>query len=214
MEALNNSPVVQVRHDLLDCEVSICSVEVPALFTENFDYRDVAGDFVHGILTSDLLGKRIYCHLIGDEYAARVKNTFLYDSISRDIITRWTFPLVPDSNIHEDDAYTHARGDIYIGRGVKLARSCLLDRKVIVGAGSEIGENAKISNSIIGRNCRVGADSVIDNSYIWNSVVIGRNCSIHQSIISDDVELFDSVHLQRGSIISSNVMHPRTFFYP
>jgi translation initiation factor eIF-2B subunit epsilon len=69
-------------------------LQVPALFTENFDYQDMRRDFVRGILTSDLLGKTIHTFVIDDEYAARVRSTQLYDSISKDVISRWTFPMV------------------------------------------------------------------------------------------------------------------------
>ncbi|CAG8594798.1 10409_t:CDS:2 [Gigaspora rosea] len=43
--------------EVFDFQIDICSVEVPTLFTENFDDQDIGNDFVHGILTSDLLGK-------------------------------------------------------------------------------------------------------------------------------------------------------------
>ena len=43
---------VQLRYDLLDTHISICSPIVPCLFTDEFDYltRD---DFVRGILVSE-----------------------------------------------------------------------------------------------------------------------------------------------------------------
>lgn len=73
-------------------------LQVPALFTENFDYQFFYPDFVNGILTSDLLGKTICCSIIGEEsvlndkkpvhggrksadWAAAVGNTRSFDSI-------------------------------------------------------------------------------------------------------------------------------------
>ena len=97
--------------------------QVPALFTENFDYQDMRRDFVNGILTSDLLSNTIHVHVLGEEYAGRVRSTHLYDAISRDIISRWTFPMVPDSNFHcEGDTYQYFRGHVYKANGVVLAR--------------------------------------------------------------------------------------------
>ena len=101
---------------------TFCILQVPALFTENFDYQDIRTDFVHGILTSDLLGKSIYVHIIAEEYAARVRSTQLYDSIAKDIIARWTFPMVPDSNFHASQTYRHRRGNVYLERDVVLSR--------------------------------------------------------------------------------------------
>ena len=43
---------VQLRYDLLDCHISICSPVVPQLFTENFDYQ-TRDHFVRGILVNE-----------------------------------------------------------------------------------------------------------------------------------------------------------------
>ncbi|KAJ3113728.1 hypothetical protein HDU96_003022 [Phlyctochytrium bullatum] len=82
LELLNHRPELEFRNDFIDCQIDICSVDVPALFTENFDYQEIRKHFVKGILESDILGKKIFCHLIEDRYAARVRNTRMYDSIS------------------------------------------------------------------------------------------------------------------------------------
>jgi hypothetical protein len=98
-------------------------IKVPALFTENFDYQDIRRDFVRGVLQSDLLGLSIHYHILTDEYAARVRSTKMYDAISKDIIGRWVFPMVPDSNIQDGDSYQFHRGYVYKeANGVILAR--------------------------------------------------------------------------------------------
>lgn len=63
--------------------------QVPSLFQDNFDYGDIRKDFVHGVLTSDLLMKNIYCYIAKDGYAARVKDTKSYDSIRLAITLPW-----------------------------------------------------------------------------------------------------------------------------
>lgn len=55
--------------------------QVLSLFQDNFDYGDIRRDFVHGVLTSDLLMKNIYCYVAKDGYAARVQDTRSYDAI-------------------------------------------------------------------------------------------------------------------------------------
>jgi translation initiation factor eIF-2B subunit epsilon len=72
---------ISVRNDLIDCQIDICSVEVLALFTENFDYQDIRQDFLHGILESDILGKTIYCHILESGYAAPASTLQMYNSI-------------------------------------------------------------------------------------------------------------------------------------
>lgn len=54
---------VQLRYDLLDTHISICSPIVPCLFTDNFDYltRD---DFVRGILVNEEVSTIFFLELL------------------------------------------------------------------------------------------------------------------------------------------------------
>ncbi|KAK9768397.1 translation initiation factor eIF-2B epsilon subunit, GEF [Basidiobolus ranarum] len=196
---------IQIRNDLIDCHVDICSVEVPALFTENFDYQTMRKDFVHGILTSDILGKTIYCNIIQDEYAARVCNSQLYEVVSKDILSRWAYPMVLEANFLEGHSYKYSRGHIYKEDNVVLARSCVVGEKVAIGSGTEIAENAKISNCVIGRNCRIGPNVVIDGAYLWDGVVIKSNCKVTRSILANDVVLHEGVVIENGCILAEEV---------
>jgi len=163
-EVLNEHPECEVRYDLIDCSIDVCSVEVspqlpnplfgtfangeiqvPSLFQDNFDYGHIRRDFVHGVLTSDLLMKTIYTYVAKDGYAARVQDTKSYDAIrsldfpvlllsrlkfsalSKDILSRWTFPLVPDNNHPSSHGYEHRRGNKYFPRD----NSVVLSRYVL-----------------------------------------------------------------------------------
>lgn len=97
------------------------------MFEDNFDWQDLRRDFLNGVLTSDLLLKNIYVHVVKDGYAARVQDTRSYDSVSRDILSRWAFPLVPDDNHPAGHSYEHTRGNKYIAKdnSVVLARSVI-----------------------------------------------------------------------------------------
>ncbi|KAF9942349.1 hypothetical protein BGZ67_002072 [Mortierella alpina] len=206
MEVFDKHPEVQIRNDLIDCQIDICSVEVPALFTENFDYQDIREDFVHGILTSDLLGKTIHFHEVSDVYAARVRSTQMYDAISKDIISRWTFPMVPDSNLQVGDCYEFRRGLVYKEKSVVLSRTCVVEEKVVIGANTQIAEMSVLSNCVIGKNCVIGANVKIDNAYIWDNVTIMDNCVVQQSIIANNAVLEKGVTVTKGCLISFNVV--------
>ncbi|CAG8532351.1 1214_t:CDS:10 [Funneliformis caledonium] len=204
MQVFEKHSDVQIRNDLIDCQIDICSV--PALFTENFDYQDIRKDFVYGILTSDLLGKTIYCHMVKDAYAARVRSLQTYDAISKDILSRWTYPIVPDSNLQEGDSYEYMRGQIYKEQDVSLSRSCVLGEKVLIGAGTEIAENVKITNSVIGRRVSIGPNVTIDGAYIWDGVTINANCSISRSILTNNVVLEENVIVNKGCLLTYDVI--------
>ncbi|KAJ1561139.1 hypothetical protein HK405_004814 [Cladochytrium tenue] len=208
-ELFKNRSNLEIRNDLLDCQIDLCSVDV-----ENFDWQDIRRHFVRGILESDLLGKTIYCHVISTKYAARVRSTQMYDSISKDMISRWTFPVVPDGNITGGLSYTYSSPHIYKEKGVILSRSTTLVRHVVVGSGTEIGSDTSITGSVIGRNCKIGNNVVIDGSYIWENTVIEDNCRISRSILASGVHLRSGVKVGNGSILSYKTVIGSNFSVP
>ena len=62
-EVFEDTRHLDVRNDLVDCGVDVCSIDVPPLFTENFDYQQLRREFVQGILSSDLLESKIFVHI-------------------------------------------------------------------------------------------------------------------------------------------------------
>ncbi|KAN0076973.1 Nucleotide-diphospho-sugar transferase [Tylopilus felleus] len=207
-EILAEHPEVDIRNDLIDCSIDVCSVEVPSLFQDNFDYGDIRKDFVHGILTSDLLMKNIYCYIAKDGYAARVKDTKSYDSISKDILSRWTFPLVPDDNHPAGHSYEHLRGNKYAAAdgSVILSRTCKIGNQTLIGSKSQIADNAQIIASVLGQRCMIGAGSVVRNSYLFDGVVVGPNCVIEYSIVGAGVQIKEESRVERGCLIADKVI--------
>ncbi|KAG6850579.1 hypothetical protein H0H93_011247 [Arthromyces matolae] len=212
-------PELEIRNDLIDCSIDVCSVEVPSLFQDNFDYLDIRRDFVHGVLTSDLLMKNIHCYVAKDGYAARVKDTKSYESVSKDILSRWTFPLVPDDNHPSGHSYDHERGNKYFAKDhtVVLARydqsplpilphTCKIGNNTMIGSSTQINENTEIISSVIGRNCIIGTGTIIRNSYIFDGTTVGSNCTIEQSIIGAGVSIRDDSIVQRGCLVGDGVI--------
>ncbi|KAI8482872.1 hypothetical protein Bbelb_394070 [Branchiostoma belcheri] len=141
---------LDIRYNLLDCHVSVCSPQVPQLFADNFDYQ-TRNDFI--------MGNQVHAHVVTDEYAARVSSPHMYDAVSKDILQRWTYPLVPDNRLssqEQDSSYTLHRHHVYRGRDVFLDHDSVLEENVVIGPGTRIGSNTTISNSVIGRNCVIG----------------------------------------------------------
>ncbi|KAI8976815.1 hypothetical protein BDB01DRAFT_802670 [Pilobolus umbonatus] len=204
-EIFENSTEIEFRNDLVDPCFDICSLEVPALFTENFDWQRLRSDFVHGILTSDILGKTIYSNIVFEPYIARVQNEQLYDTISKHILSRWVFPVVPETNLRPGDDYEFTRGNIYKSTGVKLSRSCMIDDNVQIGSGTVIGENTRVSNTVIGKNCIIGDNVTLENAYLWDNVTIKNNASVYKSIIANGVNILENTSVEKGCLISINV---------
>ncbi|KAI6117666.1 nucleotide-diphospho-sugar transferase [Pisolithus croceorrhizus] len=202
-EILNEHPEVEVRNDLIDCSIDVCSVEVRLISITG----DLRRDFVHGVLTSDLLMKNIYCYIAKDGYAARVKDTKSYDAI-RIFLSRWTFPLVPDDNHPGGHSYEHIRGNKYIAKDgtVTLSRTCKIGNNTLIGSQCLISDNAQISASIFGQRCTIGAGSVILNSYLFDGVVVGPNCTIEFSILAAGVQVKEGSRIEKGCLLADGVV--------
>ncbi|EGC31039.1 hypothetical protein DICPUDRAFT_40532 [Dictyostelium purpureum] len=206
IELFKKHPSIQMRYDLIDCHIDICSPEVLALFIDNFDFADIREDFIHDILGSELLDHKLYTYVLQGEYAARVKDLRTYHSVSKDIIHRWTFPMVPDNNFMCNTTYSLSRQMIYKERGVKLFGDCLISEETVLGTGTEVGSGSRISHSIIGRNCRIGKNVKIHGSYIWDNVVIEDNAVIQSSLLCNGAIVKSDSSIGRGSIIGFNVV--------
>ncbi|KAL1667737.1 nucleotide-diphospho-sugar transferase [Schizophyllum commune] len=216
-EIFAEHPEVEIRNDLIDCQIDVCSVEVPSLFQDNFDYSDIRRDFVHGVLTSDLLMKNIHCYVAKEGYAARVKDTKSYEAVSKDILARWTFPLVPDDNHPSGHVYEHLRGNKYIAKdnSVTLARNCKIGNNTLIGSSSQVGDNTEISASVIGRNCVIGPGCVIRNAYIFDGSTIGKECTIERSILGAGVQVKDNSVIDRGCLVADDVtVGPKAHLHP
>lgn len=210
-ELFKSAAQLRVRTDLIDCHVDICSPDVPALFTENFDYADIRRHFVHGILTdTELYGKFVHAKILtgGQHYAARVRSLQTYDAVSRDIVHRWTYPFVPDSNLYSDHSYTCERGNIYKEDRIRMGKDVILGRNTVIGRNVGINDGTEILDSIIGNNVVLGKNVFLDGVYIWDNTVIGDNTTIRHSIIADNVSIGEKVHIAAGCIVASNVSIP------
>uniref|UniRef100_A0A8C4I5U5 Translation initiation factor eIF2B subunit epsilon n=1 Tax=Dicentrarchus labrax TaxID=13489 RepID=A0A8C4I5U5_DICLA len=198
----------EIRHDLLDCHISICSPQVAELFTDNFDYQ-TRNDFVRGMLVNEeILGNQIHMHVTKDGYGVRVSNLLMYDSVSSDLVRRWVYPLTPEANFIDQKgrSCTYSRHNVYRGSGVSLGHGSQMEENVLIGYDTSIGANCYISNSVIGNNCTIGDNVNLDHAYIWNNVHIASNVVIHQSVVCDKAEVKERVKLNKQCVLAYNVV--------
>ncbi|KAI0281452.1 nucleotide-diphospho-sugar transferase [Russula aff. rugulosa BPL654] len=212
---------IEIRNDLIDCSMDVCALEaslpVLSLFQDNFDYGDIRRDFVHGVLTSDLLMKNIYCYIAKEGYAARVQDTRSYDAISKDILSRWTFPLVPDDNYPSGQAYDHLRGNKYVPKdnSVVLSRTCKIGNNTLLGPSTQVHEEAQVIASTIGASSIIGTGTVLRNAYLFDNVTIGPNCVLESCIVGAGVQIGEGSSIARGSLVADGVkLGPGTVLRP
>lgn len=197
---------LDVRQDLIDCSIDICTPDVLSLWSDSFDYQSPRKHYLYGVLKDyELNGKTIHTHIIKEDYAARVRNLKAYDAISKDIISRWTYPLCPDTNLLAGHTYELRKGSLYQEQGVTLARSCVIGRRTVIGSGTSIGDRTTVHSTVLGRNCKVGKNVKLDGAYIWDGVVIGDNTDIRGAIIADGVVLGKNCSIAPGALVSYGV---------
>ena len=201
---------VQIRHDLLDCHISICSPTVLQLMADNFDFETI-DDLIKGILVNEeVQDVSVYVHTLrAMEYAARAADPMAYAAVSQDVLSRWVYPFVPDHNITGlvEDAYVCRQHNVYLHRDVTLQRGLTLDDNVIIGSCSVVGENSTISRSVIGKGCQIGKMVHIVGSYIYDGVIVEDDCTVTTSIIDRDVVLGRGCTLT-GALIGARVKLP------
>jgi translation initiation factor eIF-2B subunit epsilon len=199
---------IELRHDLLDTRIDICAPELLFQFTDNFDYQSLRADFLHGVLTSEILGNTIHTHVIKDEYAARMKDLRTYAAVSVDLVHRWVFPMVPDLNWwqrRDDGEYKLLRRAVYRDRNVVLHRSAVIGGGTVLGGGTTIGANSRLDNCIVGRRCVIGSNVQLSNVFLWEGVNIGDNVQASWSILCDHVVVGDGAVIGAGCVLSFGV---------
>jgi translation initiation factor eIF-2B subunit epsilon len=205
-ELISSHAEIDIRQDLIDCNIDICTPDVLSLWSDSFDYQSPRKHFLFGVLKDyELNGKTIHTHIIKDHYAARVRNLKAYDAVSKDIISRWTYPLCPDTNLLPGHTYDLRKGNLYAEQGVTLARSCVVGRRTVIGKGTSIGDKTTVKNTVLGRNCKIGKNVTLDGAYIWDGVVIGDGTTVRQAIIADKVVVGNNCSVEPGALLSYEV---------
>ncbi|KAF5022878.1 hypothetical protein F66182_5070 [Fusarium sp. NRRL 66182] len=195
----------EIRSDLIDAQIDICTPEVLALWSESFDYELPRRNFLHGVLKDwELNGKMIYTEICEEGYAARASNLQQYDAVSRDVLDRWTYPFIPECNIVPKQSYQRHIHGVVAEHGAFYANDAKISNSII-GRDSNIGSGSNISDSIIGRDCKIGANVVLVDSFIWNDTTIEDGARIYRSIVADSATVGKNSSVSEGSLISFGV---------
>ncbi|ROT35752.1 eIF4-gamma/eIF5/eIF2-epsilon [Sodiomyces alkalinus F11] len=196
----------EIRADLIDAQIDICTPEVLALWSESFDYELPRRNFLHGVLKDwELNGKAIYVDVLEEGYAARASNLQMYESISRDVMGRWTFPFIPECNILPDQGYQMRIYGVSTEDGVEIASNSKLSNSII-GRDAAIGSGSTVIGSVIGRRCKIGQNVVIEDSYVWDDTTIDDGAVISRSILGYSTVVGKRASIPAGSVLSRNVV--------
>mmetsp|Transcript_23648 Transcript_23648/g.33192 ORF Transcript_23648/g.33192 Transcript_23648/m.33192 type:complete len:791 (-) Transcript_23648:646-3018(-) len=204
-------PQADLRSDLLDSGIYICSPDVLARFSDAFDYLDIKL-FVEDSVAEEEEGlqNKIYAHLLDNsEYAARIHDFSSYAAISKDLLRRWCYPVVPDnlpSGYEKTYRYVLQRHYHYcemkMGKS-KIARSSTLRGPGMVGSQCYISDNCEIEGTVIGNNCNIGSGVVLRKSHLWENVTVEEGATVSESILGNDCIVKAGATVSRGCIIGA-----------
>jgi translation initiation factor eIF-2B subunit epsilon len=193
---------LEIRQDLVDCRIDICTPEMLSLWSDNFDNQSPRKDFLHGVLKDyELNGKTIHTYIVKNHFASRVADLRAYDKLSHDIASRWSFPECPGA----DAKYRFTGQGVYQEDSVTLARSCRVKSRSVIGRGTSIGDKSTVEDCIIGRYCQIGRNVRISNAYIWDHAVVQDDTTIIRAIIADQAVIGKGSSILDGALISFGV---------
>ena len=203
-----SNPQLEIREDLEDPQIDICTPDLLSLWSDNFDYTSLRSSFLRRVLkdteeTSH--GKTIHTYIARDVYAKRVQDLGAYEAVSKYIIARRTYPLCPDTNLLLDQNYVFERGGTFRESNVLLARTSTIKGKAVIGQDTQLGEGAVISNSTIGRRCQIGVHTRIEGAYLWDDVRIGEGTTVSKAVIASHVTVGKFCNVEPGALVSFGV---------
>lgn len=197
---------IEIRGDLIDCGIDICTPDVLALWSDNFDYEAPRRGFLHSVLKDyELNGKTIHTHVTSDHYAARVRDFRAYDSICRDILSRWSYPFCPDVNFFEDRSSALRIRGSYREDDTRIAKSSKIGPSVAIGRGTSVSDNSTLAHSVIGRNSAIGKNCIVEHAYVWDYVIIGDDSKLRDCIIASNTWIGPRSKVVDGALVSYGV---------
>jgi translation initiation factor eIF-2B subunit epsilon len=204
-----------LRHDLTDPGLDLCSPDVLARFSDEFDYRDIRAQFITNSVAEEEEGlqNKIYAHIMDDghdnhnhayAYAAQCTDLYTYDRIARDILRRLVHPVTPETNVarsymmqQRHFLYAETSGKTRVGRSSRVDGPGLLGRNCF------IGEQCHIARSVLCDYCHVADQATIIDSHLWEGVQIETGASVYQSILAAGVVVLSGAVVSKGCVIGA-----------
>lgn len=203
---LLKAPELEIRQDLIDCRIDICTPDVLSLWSDNFDNQSPRKDFLFGVLKDwELNGKTIHTYVVKEDYAARVADFWSYNAISQDFKQGLVPSIAVENNVFADTHYSRSKCGIALDAKVIVQRPTTMESGTIVGSDTAIGAGSKINNSVLGERCHVGKNTQVDGAYIWNDVSVGNNVKISRAVVGDEAFIGDNCIIEEGVLISFGV---------
>jgi translation initiation factor eIF-2B subunit epsilon len=219
---------VDVRLDLADCGIDLCSPDVLARFQDEFDYREIRRMFVANSVAEEEEGlqNKIYAHLLAPgEYAARVSDFTTYAAVSRDLLRRWCWPVVPDhmpsrsssSPTQPPHRYALQKHSMYYEQThgkTPIGRSSVVRGAGMMGAQCSVGDDSLVQGTVVGHACVIGSHVRVTDSILWDHVEIRNGATVTQSILANNVVVMEGAVLHKGCVVGAGCVIGKDMIIP
>uniref|UniRef100_A0A7R9UEV4 W2 domain-containing protein n=1 Tax=Pinguiococcus pyrenoidosus TaxID=172671 RepID=A0A7R9UEV4_9STRA len=193
---------VEMRYDLLDCGIDICSTDVLGAFSDNWDYQDMRSHFCKTEVGNVELGKRIYAHVLpAEQYAAKIEDFRTYAHVSFDVVRRLVLPYAPDTPFFGDSTFRASRNGCYRERGVDIDRTASIGPLCLISSGTRVGPGSRLERCLVGRDCVIGANVELTDCILWSGVQVWNDVQATNAILCDQVLIGSNVKIPRGCVI-------------
>ncbi len=230
-----NSSNITLSRNYLDVGIDICSPDVLARFSDEFDYRELREQFVANCVSeeeSGLQSARIYAHMLNTssgEYAGRpLGDMRRYHQVSMDLLRRWCYPLVPDNyhyhclNIGGGSSggggggtsggsqVIHRKSASYVRERHFIYRNVMSSTNSSVE--TDVDPLTSQNRSHLGRSTQLlgplllGPNNSIGERCILQRSVLGPNCTIFDDCSIADCHLWGNVLVEEGAVLEGVIV--------
>jgi translation initiation factor eIF-2B subunit epsilon len=217
---------IEIRNDLYDIGIDLCSPELLIRFSDEFDYQHIRDEFVTNTVLEEEIGlqQSIYgCIVPNTSYGCRIYDLRTYHIISKDILRRYVYPTVPDNvamittSSSSSSACTETSSTSVSNLRYSIQKHFLYQQyesylenntnysKSYTTSNTRIGRTSTVHGpGLVGYNCHIGENCNIRSCMIGKYNTIHDHCTILDTHIWDNVTIESNVTIQQ-SIIGNNV---------
>ncbi len=116
-----------------------------------------------------------------------------------------TLPNTADAKHSLTRVGIHAKDAVFLGEGAVIGCNVVMEGGLVAGDNCDIGENTKISRSVMGDNVKIGRGSDVCSSLLGDDVTVGENC-----IIAEGCVIEQGSKIPEGTVLEKNTTVYRT----
>lgn len=179
---------LKLRANYVDSCITICSQDILSHFSsEEFSDLDTEHKFLKLLLNDECQADCPLAYVMDNkmDYVVRINNPSEIRLVYKDLLRGWSESLL-NSNPRQrvklpKDRYICSDFNKFLGADVNIHYSVNYSDNCVIGCGTNIDENAKIFDSLIGEKCIIGKNVEIRDSVILDNVIIGDNVKVTNS---------------------------------